>query len=517
MSDGEATPTRLAGDGDLATALQVHARRSAGRRIPEVIADEPARIDALSVAAGPLRATFARQRYDRAAFDALLAIAGEADLPSAMRALLGGDQVNATERRAALHTALRGLPVDTPVARQAHADATAARTRMRALVDALSATGVTDVVSIGIGGSDLGPRLVVDALARPGARFRLHFLSNVDGTAARRVLSGLDPARTAAILVSKTFGTQETLLNGAIVRDWLGDHAARDGGRVFAVSANVDRAAASGIDPGRILPMWDWVGGRYSLWSSVGFPIALAIGMDAFEALLDGAAGFDRHALEAHPASNLAMLHALTAVWNRNGLGAASHVVLPYDERLRLLPAYLQQLVMESLGKSVRSDGAPVAGDTVPVWWGGTGTDVQHSFFQALHQGTNVLSADFIGVVEPGHPHAANRHALHANLLAQAEALANGQGNDDPHRNHPGGTPSTMLLLDALDPGSLGALLAMYEHSTYLQGVLWGINPFDQFGVELGKQLAGTLLPALDGDAVADDPVTRALVARLKG
>ena len=238
MSDGEATPTRLAGDGDLATALQVHARRSAGRRIPEVIADEPARIDALSVAAGPLRATFARQRYDRAAFDALLAIAGEADLPSAMRALLGGDQVNATERRAALHTALRGLPVDTPVARQAHAEATAARTRMRALVDALSATGVTDVVSIGIGGSDLGPRLVVDALARPGARFRLHFLSNVDGAAAQRVLSGLDPARTAAILVSKTFGTQETLLNGAIVRDWLGDHAARDGGRVFAVSAN---------------------------------------------------------------------------------------------------------------------------------------------------------------------------------------------------------------------------------------------------------------------------------------
>ena len=503
--------------GDLASALRDHARRSLARSIPALLAADPARAGGLSVTAGPLRATFARQRYDRAAFDALLSIAGAAGLAGAMRALLGGDTVNATERRAALHSALRGLPVDTPVARQAHADATAARARMRALVDALAATDVTDIVSVGIGGSDLGPRLVADALAQPGARFRVHFLSNVDGAAAQRVLAGLDPARTAAILVSKTFGTQETLLNGAIVRDWLGGHAARDGGRVYGVSASVERAAAFGIDPGRILPMWDWVGGRYSLWSAVGFPIALAIGMDRFEALLAGAAAFDRHALEAPAESNLAVLHALTAVWNRNALGAASHAVLVYDERLRLLPAYLQQLVMESLGKSVRLDGTPVAGDTVPVWWGGTGTDVQHSFFQALHQGTNTLSADFIGVAAPDHPHAANRDALHANLLAQAEALANGQASDDGHRHYPGGTPSTTLLLDALTPDSLGALLAMYEHSTYLQGVLWGINPFDQFGVELGKQLASKLLPALNGDATPEDPVTRALVAHLKG
>ncbi|HEU4813659.1 MAG TPA: glucose-6-phosphate isomerase [Xanthomonadaceae bacterium] len=501
---------------DLAAALRDHARRSTARRIPELIAAEPGRAGALSVRAGPLQASFARQRYDRAALDALLAIAGDAELAGALRAQFGGDVVNPTERRAALHVALRGLTVDTPVARQAHADATAARASMRALVDGLAATEVTDVVSVGIGGSDLGPRLVADALALPGARFRLHFLSNVDGTAAQRVLAGLDPARTAAILVSKTFGTQETLLNGAIVRDWLGEHVGRDGGRVFGVSANVERAAAFGIDPARILPMWDWVGGRYSLWSAVGFPIALAIGMDRFEALLAGAATFDRHALEAPAGSNLAVLHALTAAWNRNGLGATTHAVLPYDERLRLLPAYLQQLVMESLGKSARLDGSPVAGDTVPVWWGGTGTDVQHSFFQALHQGTNTLSADFIGVIDPGHPHDANRDALHANLLAQAEALANGQSNDDAHRHYPGGTPSTMLLLDALTPESLGALLALYEHSTYLQGVLWGINPFDQFGVELGKQLANKLLPALNGDATADDPVTRALIAHLQ-
>ena len=486
---------------DLAAALHDHARRSAARPIRALVADDPERADALAVAAGPLRANFARQRYD---------------LRGALRALFGGEPLNTTEGRAALHVALRGLPVDTPVARQAHADATAARQRMAALCEALAATDVTDVVSIGIGGSDLGPRLVADALASPGGRFRVHFLSNVDGAAATRVLAGLDPARTAAILVSKTFGTQETLLNGAIVRDWLGSHAARDGGRLFAVSANAGRAAAFGIDPSRILPMWDWVGGRYSLWSAVGFPIALAIGMPRFEALLAGAAAFDRHALDAAPDRNLAILHALTAVWNRNGLGAATHAVLPYDERLRLLPAYLQQLVMESLGKSVRLDGSPVAGDTVPVWWGGTGTDVQHSFFQALHQGTNTLSADFIGVVRADHPHAANRDALHANLLAQAEALANGRASDDGHRNYPGDTPSTTLLLDALTPESLGALLALYEHSTFLQGVLWGINPFDQFGVELGKHLANTLLPALQGNATPEDPVTAALLAQIK-
>jgi glucose-6-phosphate isomerase len=264
--------------------------------------------------------------------------------------------------------------------------------------------------------------------------------------------------------------------------------------------------------------MWDWVGGRYSLWSAVGLPIALALGMDRFEQLLEGAADFDRHALEApRPRRNLAAWHALVAVWNRNVLGATSHAVLPYDERLRLLPAYLQQLVMESLGKSVRLDGSPVAIDTVPVWWGGTGTDVQHSFFQALHQGTNVFSADFIGVVRADHPHAGNHRALHANLLAQAEALANGQDSGDPHRAYPGGRPSTTILLDALTPKSLGALLALYEHSVYLQSVLWGINAFDQFGVELGKQVAGRLLPALEGQGdEAEDPVTRALIEQLR-
>ena len=371
------------------------------------------------------------------------------------------------------------------------------------------------MVSVGIGGSDLGPRLVVDALAPANARLRVHFISNVDGNAARRVLAPLDPARTAAIVISKTFGTQETLLNGRIVRDWLGEGAAYHGGRLYAVSANVERAGDFGIPPERILPMWDWVGGRYSLWSAVGFPIALAIGMEAFEALLDGAAAMDTHANEAPLRENLAVLHALTAVWNRNGLHAATQAVLPYDDRLRLLPNYLQQLVMESLGKSVRMDGSDVGLHTVPVWWGGAGTDTQHSFFQALHQGTQAVPADFIGVVRAEHGHADNHMALLANLLAQVEALANGQDADDPHRRYPGDRPSTLLLLDALTPRSLGMLVALYEHSVYLQSVLWGINAFDQFGVELGKQVASRLLPALQGEAEADDAVTRELLREL--
>ena len=258
--------------------------------------------------------------------------------------------------------------------------------------------------------------------------------------------------------------------------------------------------------------MWDWVGGRYSLWSAVGFPIALALGMDRFEQLLAGAAAMDLHAASAPLRDNLAVWHALTAVWNRNGLHAATQAVLPYDDRLKLLPNYLQQLVMESLGKSVQLDGAPVAGDTVPVWWGGAGTDAQHSFFQALHQGTQVVPADFIGVLQADHAHPENHRALLANLLAQTEALANGQASDDPHRHYPGNRPSTLLLLDALTPASLGMLVALYEHSVYLQSVLWNINAFDQFGVELGKQVATRLLPALLGEVEADDPVTRQLL-----
>ena len=492
--------------------LDDEARRLANTDIATLIAADSARAGELALRVGPLYANFARQRYDREALDALFGIAAQADLRGAMRRLLDGEIVNPTEGRAALHSALRGDTSSAATARASRAQAVAAQARMRALIEALEQTEVTDIVSVGIGGSDLGPRLMADALALPDARFRVHFISNVDGNAAQRVLAGLDPTRTAAIVISKTFGTQETLLNGGIVRDWLGNDE-----RLYAVSTNAERVAAFGVPPERTLPMWDWVGGRYSLWSAVGFPIALAIGMDRFLELLDGAAAMDAHAGDAPLRQNLAVWHALTAVWNRNALHAATQAVLPYDDRLKLLPAYLQQLVMESLGKSVLLDGSAVGVDTVPVWWGGAGTDTQHSFFQALHQGTQVVPADFIGVLQADHPHAQNHAALLANLLAQTEALANGQGSADPHRRYPGNRPSTLLLLDALTPHALGMLVALYEHSVYLQSVLWGINAFDQFGVELGKQVASSLLPALTGQGDAADPVTRVLLGEMRG
>ena len=488
-------------------SLDAHAQRLAKASLKELVAADPARATDFALRIGPLYASFARQHLDRDALAALFAFANERDFAGALRRLFDGDPDNATEVRAALHTALRSDLSMTAPARDAHSEAANARERMAVLFLQLEASGVTDIVSIGIGGSDLGPRLAVDALARPDARFKVHFLSNVDGHAARRTLAGLDPARTAAILISKSFGTQETLLNGGIVRDWLGGDE-----RLFAVSANVERAAAFGIAPERIRPMWDWVGGRYSLWSAVGFPVALAVGIANFERLLAGAAAMDAHVVEAPLERNLAAWHALVAVWNRNASGAATQAVLPYDERLKLLPNYLQQLAMESLGKSVQSNGDAVSAHTVPVWWGGAGTDAQHSFFQALHQGTQVVPADFIGVLQADHAHARNHAALLANLLAQTEALANGQDAEDPHRRYPGDRPSTLLSLDRLDPHALGMLVALYEHSVYLQSVLWGINAFDQFGVELGKQVASRLLPALHGEGEADDVVTRELL-----
>ncbi|HST46114.1 MAG TPA: glucose-6-phosphate isomerase [Luteimonas sp.] len=490
-----------------------HGERLAQARIHDLVQAEAGRAEGWTLRVGPLYANFARQRLDAEALQGLLQLAAHVRLGDAFAALVGGARVNVSEDRPALHTALRSDLAPTPVARAAHAEARAARARMASLIAALEASAVTDIVNVGIGGSDLGPRLVADALKDfHGGRFRVHFLTNVDGSDAQHTLRGLDPARTAAILVSKSFATQETLLNGRILRDWLGG-----GERLYAVSANVARAEAFGVDATRVLPMWDWVGGRYSLWSAVGFAIALAVGMDQFEELLAGAAEMDAHVLSAPAATNMAVLHALCAVWNRNVLGMSTHAVLPYDERLALLPAYLQQLVMESLGKSVRPDGVEAGIDTVPVLWGGAGTNSQHSFFQALHQGTQAVPADFIGVLRPAHPYAENHAALLANLLAQTEALANGFDADDAQKTYPGNRPSTLFLLDALTPHSLGMLIALYEHSVYAQSVLWGINAFDQWGVELGKSIANGLLPALQGAGDDDvrDPVTRALLAEI--
>jgi glucose-6-phosphate isomerase len=494
--------------------LAPEAARVLDRTVPEMVAAEPDRGTRMALRVGPLYANYARQRIDAPAWHALQRVAADAGLLSALRRLVDGEQVNFTEGRAALHTALRGDVGASAVVRDARAEVARAREQMERLAAALGNSEVTDIINVGIGGSDLGPRLAVDALRNAhSGRFRVHFLSNVDGHAAQALLRELDPSRCAALLVSKTFGTQETLLNGGIVRDWLGDP-----GRLYAVSANVERAGAFGVQADQVLPIWDWVGGRYSLWSAVGFSIRLALGAEGFDQFLGGAALMDRHAVEAPAERNLAVWQALAAVWNRNALGYDSYAILPYDDRLRLLPAYLQQLTMESLGKSVRSDGSPIAAATVPVLWGGAGTDCQHSFFQALHQGSDTLPADLIGVLRPDHGHQKNHQALLANLFAQSQALANGAISDDPHRTYPGSRVHTLMLLDALTPQSLGALLALHEHSVYLQSVLWDINAFDQWGVELGKKIAGELLPAVEGDVGADvrDPLTATLLDELR-
>ena len=496
--------------------LSEHAARLIERPLTELVAGDPSRATDLALRVGPLYANFARQRLDRAAWSHLAGMARAAQVPEGLRAMVDGAVVNRSEQRPALHTALRSALGRGPVAESARAQVAAALERMGELVDALRASQVTDIVNVGIGGSDLGPRLAVEALRDfDDGRFRTHFLNNADAGATAALMARLDPARTAVVLVSKSFGTQETLLNAALLRPWLGDDS-----RLFAVSANVEKAAALGIPAARILPMWDWVGGRYSLWSAVGFVVALALGMPRFRELLEGAARMDAHVLEAPPEANLAIRHALAGVWNRNGLGLDTHAVLPYDDRLALLPSYLQQLVMESLGKSVRHDGTPVAVATVPVLWGGPGTSSQHSFFQALHQGTDSVPSDFIGVARPAHPHRDSHDALLSHLLAQGEALANGAADADPQKAYPGNRPSTFFLLDELTPASLGGLLAMYEHSVYVQSLLWGINAFDQWGVELGKQIAGRLLPAVAsatlGASEPSDPVTAALLAEIR-
>jgi len=467
-----------------------HAQRLQDKSLAEIIASAwPDRGQHLAFNVGPLYINFSRQKYDFKAFEALIQLAENCEIQAGFQRLFNGEIVNNTEERAALHTALRGTGGQF---KQAIADV---HQQMKTLMGELETSPVTNIVSVGIGGSDLGPRLVADAL-RPlsGGRFKVHFVSSIDGVAMQRTLASLNPETTAGILISKTFTTQETLFNGRILQAWLGNNQ-----RLYAVSANPQRAEQFfSINPKHILPMWDWVGGRYSLWSAVGFPIALAIGFAGFEQLLAGAAQMDEHTLTTPLAKNIPVLHGLTSIWNRNALGYATQAVLVYDQRLALLPAYLQQLVMESLGKRVTKDGHLVSADTVPVWWGGTGTDVQHSFFQALHQGTSIIPADFIACIGCDHPYSANHRALLANVLAQTEALAHGQASDNPHSHYPGGRPNTLILLDALTPQSLGALIAFYEHAVYVQSLVWNINPFDQFGVELGKKLANQLLAVME-------------------
>jgi glucose-6-phosphate isomerase len=388
---------------------------------------------------------------------------------------------------------------------------------MRALVDAIEAGAfgdVTGILHIGIGGSVLGPALLTDALGWHGSALNVRFLSNIDGAAFDEAVKPLDPATTLVVAASKTFTTSETLTNLDAARAWLRDAGVEDpDGRLIAVTTKPEVALAQGIDETRILQFGEGVGGRYSLWSSVGLSAALALGWDAFEELLEGGAEMDRHFRYSELADNVPLIAACADRLYVEQLGCQTRGLFAYDERLRLLPFYLQQLEMESNGKSVTTDGQPVASPTAPVTWGGTGTDAQHAVFQLLHQGTILAPVEFVAVREGDDAQDPEHHRLLLlNAFAQGAALMQGRASDDPQRSYPGNRPSATILLDRLDARSLGALIAFYEHRTFANAVLLGINPFDQFGVELGKDIARKLSDGADDGRL--DGSTRALIER---
>jgi len=439
-------------------------------------------------------------------------LAYEVDYAGARDFLFAGEIVNETENRPATHVAERGQgkPEDNRLAAER-------RQRMRSLIDAIEggAFGEIDsILHIGIGGSALGPDLIIDALGRDADRFEVRVLSNIDGEAFDEATWGLDPASTLVVAVSKTFTTHETLTNLDTALEWLREAGIADPfGQVIAVTAAPEKAIEFGIDETRVLPFGEGVGGRYSLWSSVGLSIALALGWGAFEELLEGAAEMDRHVKLHDGTANIALLAAFADLFYTQNRRSQTRAVFAYDERLRLLPDYLQQLEMESNGKSVTADGKPLRRPSAPVTWGGVGTDAQHAVFQLLHQGTTAIPVEFITVVENEDSVDPRHHQLLlGNCFAQGAALMAGREHGDPARAYPGDRPSVTLLLDRLDARTLGALIAFYEHRTFANAVLLGINPFDQFGVELGKEMA-RVLDDPDGRTKLD-PSTRDLIAR---
>jgi len=482
--------------------------------LTSLFAAEPDRLDRLVVEEAGLRFDFSKTHLDGGSTDAFAALAEARDLAAAREALFAGRPVNPTEGRAAEHSAERGQGAPESVARAANLHA-----RMRALIDAIEAEAfgpVRHVVHIGIGGSALGPDFLIDALGRDSGRYETAVVSNVDGAALEEALAGFDPHTTLIAIASKTFTTTETMLNARSALAWLEQGGVADPyGRVVALTASPERAVEFGVDETRILPFAESVGGRYSLWSAIGFPAALALGWEAFEQLLEGAAAMDRHFRLAPPRSNAPVLAAFADRYYANVRGCETRAVFAYDERLRLLPSYLQQLEMESNGKSVKLDGSPVRRATAPITWGGVGTDAQHAVFQLLHQGTHLVPVEFVAAVEPDHALDEDHHRqLLINCFAQGAALMAGKASEDPHRSYPGDRPSTTILLDRVDPFTLGALIAFYEHRTFANAVLLGINPFDQFGVELGKAMA----KAMDGgEAIDFDPSTQALIDRALG
>ena len=481
------------------------------RKLDELFKAEPDRLSRLTHEVAGLYFDWSKTHLDQGLIASSIERAERMGFAKERDALFAGAVVNPSENRPATHIAERGsgAPEDVDLA-------TARHQRTRALVDAVEAGAfgdVTGILHIGIGGSVLGPHLLVDALGRTRSKLEVQFLSNIDGQAVDDAVKTLDPATTLVVVVSKTFTTAETLANMNAALDWLRDAGVDDPeGRLIAVTAAPEAAVDAGIDETRILQFGEGVGGRYSLWSAVGVSFALALGWDAFEELLEGAAEMDRHFRFTDGAANIPLLAAFADRFYVEQVGCQTRGLFAYDERLRLLPFYLQQLEMESNGKSVTT-GGKLAGHTAPVTWGGTGTDAQHAVFQLLHQGTVTIPVEFVAVKESEDTQDPEHHRqLLLNAFAQGAALMQGRQSDDPQRCYPGNRPSTTILLDRLDARTLGALIAFYEHRTFANAVLLGINPFDQFGVELGKQIARQLSDGADDDSL--DVSTRALIER---
>jgi glucose-6-phosphate isomerase len=510
--------------------LKAAARADASQRIVELFDVEPDRVKAFTLSAAGVFLDLSKQPWSGAGLAASLALARAAKVEEARARLFGGEIVNRTEGRPALHMALRA-PAGasfTALGKPVSPEVDQTRAAMRDFAEAIrsgavrGATGepFRHVVHIGIGGSDLGPRLVWEALRPLEPKIGLRFAANVDGSEIAAALAGLDPRATLVISVSKTFTTEETIANAKAARAWLaaslGDGAA--GAHLAAVSANVPEATRFGIAPDRIFAFWDWVGGRYSLWSAVGLSCAIGLGWTAFEAMLGGAAAMDGHFLEAPLEANAPVLLALAHLFNRNGLKRPIRAVVPYARRLALLPAFLQQLEMESNGKRVDEDGRPLSRGSAAAVFGDAGTSGQHAFFQMLHQGTDIIPVDIVAVAQSDEGPPDHQTRLLANAIAQAEALMIGRADPAaPHRDFPGDRPTSFLLLERLTPAALGALLALYEHKVFVEGVLWGVDSFDQWGVELGKTLAKQVLAELQGTgAQRHDASTAALVQRLR-
>ena len=520
----------IRGGGSLETspawvALEEHHREVADLEMRELFETDSGRFGQFSLELGPLLFDFSKNRITRETISLLVELASAAGVEDAAKMMFSGSAINWTEDRAVLHVALRNrsnTPIEVDGADVMPA-VNAVLEKMRVFSDDLrsgrwlGATGkpIRTVVNIGIGGSDLGPVMITEALGATHDGPDVRFVSNVDATDFVEKTRGLDPAETLFVVASKTFTTQETMTNAMTARKWLvavlGEEAVAK--HFVALSTNHEEVAAFGIAPGSVFDFWDWVGGRYSSWSAVGLTIAVAVGFDRFVELLEGAHAMDRHFAETPFDRNIPVIMALLGVWYANFFGATSHAILPYDQYLHRFPAYLQQGDMESNGKAVDRDGNRVGYATGPVIWGEPGTNGQHAFFQLIHQGTQMVPCDFIGAVNPAQPVGDHHTKLMANLFAQTEALMRGKTEDEareelkskgfdveaidelaPHKVFPGNRPSNTILLDRLTPTSLGMLVAAYEHKIFVQGVIWRINSFDQWGVELGKVLAKTIL-----------------------